>query len=267
MRFRPGVVLAAVLAVTAFFAAGKAMAAAEVHRLNLVLSGIPTQVNAGDFNDAIDAFNKRIIDPRGYEALGHLQFTWAYDAELRYFLRPNFAVSAGVEQIRTGEKKEFLPGLSQGINFRLDALTVPVHLGGTYYMQPYNQGDFQARAYFGGGLVQYTYTRLTFEQVLTNPDSILTSQLGRSYQQRLTKDAMGYYIEGGAHMFFASRYSAMVGLVYRSGMVQQLVQLPNSGPALAPGYGAGGGFATYSPKPLRMDLGGLGVKMGLGIGF
>jgi len=267
MRFRAGVVLAAVLAVTAFFAAGKAMAAAEVHRLNLVLSGIPTQVNAGDFNDAIDAFNKRILDPRGYEGLGHLQFTWAYDAELRYFLRPNFAVSAGVSQIRTGEKKEFLPGISQGINYRLDALTVPVHLGGTYYLQPYNQGDFQARAYVGGGIMQYAYTRLTFEQVVTNPDSILTSQIGNSYQQRLAKDAMGYYLEGGAHMFFASRYSAMVGLVYRSGMVQDMVQLQNSALAQAPGFAGGGGFVTYSPKPIRMDLGGIGVKMALGIGF
>ena len=267
MRFRPGVVLAAVLAVTAFFAAGRAMAAAEVHRLNLVLSGIPTQVNAGDFNDAIDAFNKRILDPRGYEGLGHLQFTWAYDAELRYFVRPNFAVSAGLSQLRTGSKKEFLPGISQGVNFRVEALTVPVHLGGTYYLQPYNQGDFQARMYVGAGLVQYAYTRLTFEQVVTNPDSILTSTLGTSYQQRLTQDATGYYLEGGAHMFFASRYSAIVGLVYRTGGVQNLVQLPNAGPAAQPGFGAGGGFKSYSPKPLRMDLGGVGVRIGLGIGF
>ena len=36
---------------------------------------------------------------------------------------------------------------------------MPVHVGGAYYLQPYNQGDFQARAYVGGGLVQYTYTR------------------------------------------------------------------------------------------------------------
>ena len=117
MRFRTGVMLATLLAAVALLAPGKAMAAAEVHRLNLVLSGIPTQVNSGALNDAIDAFNDRVLTPRGYQQFDHLQFTWGYDAELRYFLRPNLAVSAGLSQYRVKEEKEFLPGLAQGINF------------------------------------------------------------------------------------------------------------------------------------------------------
>ena len=276
MRFRLAAVSAVACLLGALVCAGQAMAAAEVHRLNLVLSGIPTQVNGGDFNDALKYYNTTIIDPQGYEAMKPVQFTWAYDAELRFFARPNFALTLGITQIRAGESKEFLPAISQGIHVRAEILTAPVHIGALYYLQAYNQGDFQARAYIGGGLLQYTYSHADFVQSLTNPDTSLTRkwtapghpEYGANYSTRLTQDAPGYYIEGGAHMFFAARYSVVLGGIYRSGQLNgmrvdrvsvagKVVSDPSSNTVAKNSDGL----------PYQLDVGGVGVKLAVAIGF
>lgn len=269
MRFRPWVVLGAVFVCLVALNAGQARAAAEVHRLNLMLSGIPTSVNGGDFNDAIELYNQRQLDPVGYERLKSLSFTWQFDGELRYFVRPNFAVTAGVSHMRVGERKEFLPSISTGINLHTEILTVPVHVGGAYYMQPYNQGDFQARAYVGAGLIQYTHTRVRFEQVLTMAtfDSTLNANTGGTQRYSLTQDAPGYYAEFGGHMFFASRFSAMIGVVYRSGVLRGMLldAADRDGvPVPTPRYTE---VRNPDGSEFQVDVGGIGVKMAVGIGF
>lgn len=269
MRFRPWVVLGVAFVCLAALNAGQARAAAEVHRLNLVLSGIPTSVNGGDFNDVIDLYNERLLDPIGYERLKSLSFTWMFDGELRYFVRPNFAVTAGVSHMRAGERKEFLPSITTGVNLHTEILTVPVHVGGAYYMQPYNQGDFQARAYVGAGLMQYTHSRVRFEQVLTmsNYDSALVARTGGTQRYSLTQDAPGYYVEAGGHMFFASRFSAMIGVVYRSGVLRgmRLESADVNGvPSPDPRYTE---VRNPDGTEFQVDLGGIGVKMAVGIGF
>lgn len=269
MRFRPGVVLGAALLCLAVMPVGEARAAAEVHRLNLVISGIPTSVNGGDFNEEIDRFNQRLLDPIGYERLQSLSFTWAFDAELRYFVRPNFAVTAGITQMRVGERKEFLPSITSAVNLHTEILTAPVHVGAAYYMQPYNQGDFQARAFVGGGMLQYTHSRVRFEQVLsmTTYDSVLVNRTGGSYRYSLTQDAPGYYVETGAHMFFASRFSALVGIVYRSGMLRGMrleEARANGQPVPVPEYTE---VRNPDGTEYQVDVGGIGVKLAVGIGF
>ena len=140
--------------------------------------------------------------------------------------------------------------------------SVPVHVGGSYYFSPYNQGDFQARAFLGGGYVQYTHTRASLTQTLTAADSLLTYTMTGSFKQAQTQDAPGYYVEGGAHMFFASRFSALLSLYYRSGELRDMVITENS--------------STASPlnptqqflKPTdKLDVGGVGIKLAVGIGF
>ena len=269
MRFRPGVVLGAALACLAVFSAGQARAAADVHRLNLVISGMPTSVHGGDFNDAIDRYNQQQLDPIGYDRLKQLSFTWLFDAELRYFVRPNFAVTAGVSHMRVSEKKEFLPALSEGVNVNAEILTVPVHVGAAFYLQPYNQGDFQARAYFGGGMIQYSHTRANFTQTLSmvNYDSSFVATWGGDYEYSLTQDAPGYYLEFGTHMFFASRFSALVSLEYRSGVLRgmrlyssEVNGVPSPAPPYSPVYNPDGTAFT-------VDVSGVGVRMGVGFGF
>ncbi|MCC6348887.1 MAG: hypothetical protein IT347_04745 [Candidatus Eisenbacteria bacterium] len=269
IRFRPWAVPGAVLVCLLALSAGRARAAAEVHRLNLMLSGIPTSVAGGDFNDAIERYNKLKLDPVGYEHLEKIAFTWAFDGELRYFVRPNFAVTAGISHLRAGQRKEFLPSITTGINLHTEVLTVPVHVGAAYYLQPYNQGDFQARAYFGAGMVQYTHTRARFEQVLSMAtfDSTLYANSGGTQRYSLTQDAPGYYVEGGGHMFFASRFSAMVGVVYRSGVLRGMVldAADQDGvPTSTPRY-----TAVLNPdgSPYKLDVSGIGVKLAVGIGF
>lgn len=263
-RFRPGAVVAAALVClfAAAFTPVDSHAAAEVHRLSLMLSGVPTSINGGDFNDAIDYYNATHLAPQQKELLPKVSFSWLFDGELRYFVRPNFAVTAGVSHLRAGHRNEYLPALTQSIDVRSDVITVPVHVGGSYYFSPYNQGDFQARAFLGGGYVQYTHTRASLTQTLTAADSLLTYTMTGSFKQAQTQDAPGYYVEGGAHMFFASRFSALLSLYYRSGELRDMVITENS--------------STASPlnptqqflKPTdKLDVGGVGIKLAVGIGF
>ena len=236
-----------------FLHAFPAARAAEVPRFSLALSGVPTQVDAGDFNDAIEFYNKTVITPppRGYDPLPKVTFSWLFDGEFRYFVTRNLAVSTGVGQIRAKSTKEYLPALSEAINVRAEFLSVPVHIGASYYLQPYNQGDFQARMFVGGGLEHYTYSRVSFEQTLFGADSATTAQLGGSFRISSTQDAPGYYAESGVHMFFASRYSVLLSLLYRSGDVLGLVDERTGQPVLNPETG----------KPAGLQVGGLGFRM------
>lgn len=254
---RPRSAVLAALATAMLLVPSLAFSAAEVHRLNLALSGVPTQVRAGDFNDGLEFYNRTVLAPRGYEPVAKAGFSWLFDSELRYFLNRNLAVTVGVGQVRGKSVREFLPALSQAINIRAEYISVPVHVGAAWYLQPYNQGDFQARMFFGGGMVQYTHSRTSFGQQLTGADSTLNAQLGGSYKVTSTQDAPGYYAEGGVHMFFASRYSVVLSALYRSGEVTNLIDERTGAPVINPITG----------RPATLDVGGLGLRMAAVIGL
>jgi hypothetical protein len=246
----------------ALIAASPAAAAPEVHRFGLVLSVNPTQIVADDLNEFIDDYNHSVLAEKDLEALGNISFAWYNQAELRYFVRQNWAVSGGFGQIRQETRKEYLPRISQVITLRSAIVSVPVHVGVTYYLAPYTQGDFQARAYVGGGFMSLTNNKIVFEQLEFHTDSATT--LGGSRRSKLRGDGPGYFFEFGGHMFFASRYSVMIGAIYRSAKVRGLhetreVVVPN-----------GSDTVTQIPvdePSLSLDTGGLGLRMGLGIGF
>jgi len=250
-------VLALVLA--GLLAPSAARAAAEVHRLNLALSAVPTSINAEDFNQGLDWYSRTLLTPapRGFEPLEKVRFTILFDAELRYFITRNLSLNAGVGHLRAKSAKEYLPALVTAINIRADLITVPVHLGASYYLQPYNQGDFQARVFWGGGMVQYTHSRTEFLQALSGTDSTTTAQLGGSFKRSATQDGTGYYAEGGVHMFFASRYSIMLSGMYRSGVLTDFIDEQTRQVVLNPVTG----------KPFTLDVSGVGLRMSAGIGF
>jgi len=258
--FRPRfAVLAAIAALGPVLAPSAAFAAAEVHRFNVALSATPTSVNAGDFNDGIDFYNRTVVTPapRGYDPLDEIRFSWLFTSELRYFVTRNLAVNAGVGQLRAKSTKEYLPALSQSINVRAELLTVPIHLGAAYYMQPYNQGDFQARVFLGGGLVSYTHSRTAFAQTLAGTDSATTAQLGGSFKLTSTQDGPGYFGEAGMHLFFASRYSILLSALYRSGELTRLVDERTGQVVIDPKTG----------KPATLDVGGIGFRMAAVLGL
>jgi hypothetical protein len=236
-----------------------ARAAAEVHRLNLAISGIPTAINADDFNQGLDWYSRTVLTPapRGFEPLDKVGFTTMFDAELRYFVIRNLSLNAGVGHLRAKSAKEYLPALVTSINVRADLITVPVHVGASYYLQPYNQGDFQARVFWGGGLVQYTHTRTEFLQALAGTDSATTAELGGSFKNTATQDGTGYYAEGGVHMFFASRYSILLSGIFRSGVLTDFIDEQTGQVVLNPATG----------KPFTLDVSGIGLRMAAGIGF
>ena len=257
-RFRLGAVVA--LAVSAALAgvAPRAQGSAEVHKFSLIISAIPTSIDGGSLNTTIKYFNDTQLTPKGLEGLSEIQFGWMFDAELHYFVRPNVAVGVGVGQIRGETQREFLPALSQDIQIRAELLSVPIHAGLDYYFTPYNQGDFQARAYVGGGILSLTNTygkTATVNSTTVNP-GVFTG--------RYAGDAPGWYTEAGAHMFFAVRYSVMLGAIYRSAVVQSVGVYSN----------LVNGVPVYPDERLqqanyayKLDTSGLGARLSLGIGF
>ena len=255
--FRPrSAALAALALGLAVFTPSIVRAAAEVHRFNLALSATPTSVDASSVNHLIDSYN-RVISQIGYEPLDQISFAWLFSGEMRYFLTRSLAMSAGLSQLRSKTSKEYLPALSQSINVRADLITVPVHLGAAYYLQPYNQGDFQARMFLGGGLVSYTHSRTTFQQTLAGVDSTTNAELGGSFKLANTQDSPGYYTEGGVHMFFASRYSVLLSVLYRSGRIERMVDERTGEVVRDPETG----------KPFSLDVSGFGFRMAAIIGL
>jgi hypothetical protein len=250
------------LAVLAFvLPARQAGAAAEIHRLNLCLSGTPTSLANDDLNAFITKFNEVSLESRGLEGISTITSSWLAQAELRYFVRPNVAVTAGTGVIHAKSFREYLPRIAQAITIRIDEISVPVQVGAAYYLQAYNQGDFQARAYIGGGFMSVTNNKVVFERMEFATDSSTT--LGGSTRFRGRRDAPGYYLEVGGHMFFASRYSVLIAGVYRSSMVRNLhlvrdVIDPVTGLTTA---------EVVEPTALTLDLSGVGLKMGVNIGF
>jgi len=245
-------------------------AAAEVHRLSLVLSSNPTQLVARDVNDQLDDYNRIVLETRGLQGIDKLTFAWYHQADFRYFVRPNITVSAGFGQLRTMTTREFLPRIGQRIQHRAEVLSVPVHVGAAYYLAPYNQGDFQARAYLGGGFTHYTSNKVIFERLEFNTDTLTTLGPPESFRLnsfRLTgdRDGPGYYLEAGAHMFFAVRYSVMLGVIHRSAKIRNVARTfetldrATGNPVTS--------NATETAETFSLDLGGVGVRMAVGIGF
>jgi hypothetical protein len=255
--FRPWSAVLAALAAIVLLAPAPAWAAAEVHRLNFAISGIPTGVNADDFNEGLDFYNRTVLTPRDFEPMEKVKFTLLFDGEVRYFVTRNLSINAGVGHLKAKSAREYLPALSQSINVRAEMLTVPIHVGASYYMQPYNQGDFQARLFAGGGLVQYSHSRITFLQSIAGADSATNAQLGGSFRYGATQDSPGYYAEGGVHMFFAARYSVLLSALYRSGEISGLVDEVTREPFLNP----------QTQQPFKLDVGGIGFRMAIVIGF
>jgi hypothetical protein len=278
-RLRLGVLLALAVALGASSYAPKAMAAAEVHRLNLVLSGMPSQVAGDGLNDLLRRYNEYPLRSRGLEPMAEIKMSWLFDSELRYFVRPNFAIAAGMSYLKAQSKRSYMPAIGANIDLLGQVIAVPVHVGAQYYLAPYNQGDFQARAYFGGGLLSLVSTRALFMTTERGLDRLYTAEndtledasLGGANRVTAQGDGSGYYAEVGAHMFFAARYSLVVGAIYRS---MKISNLESVGTVTVPRD------VVVSPylkdtllkdgKPVgisELDLSGVGVRMALGIGF
>jgi len=233
--------------------ASSAWAAAEVHRLSLVLSAAPSEIKGGDLNKNIDYINRNFLENVGLEGLDNITYGWLFDAELRYFVRPDWAITAGVGQLKQQSEREYLPALQQQVQIRQEILSVPVHIGGAYYFAPYNQGDFQARAFMGGGLLSLTLNRVT---------SQVSNTIGTSSVTRINGSGPGFYGEGGVQMFFASRFSVILSGMYRDAKTSNM--LVTEGPADLLNQPA---LNSYAPTTYKLDASGLGFRLGIVFGL
>ena len=69
-------------------------------------------------------------------------------------------------------------------------------------------------------------------------------------------------------MFFAARYSMIVGAIYRSGELRDMrLNRVESNGRVIPVASPGPVMKNSKGQPYRMDVGGVGVKMAVGIGF
>ena len=287
-RLRLGALLALAVAFGVLSYSPQAMAAAEVHRLNLVISAMPSQIDGAGMNDLLDRYNEYPLNGGGrtLNPIEKLKMAWYFDGELRYFVRPNFALAVGASRLSVQTQEEFLPSIGASINVVGDVVSVPLHVGAQYYLAPYTQGDFQARAFVGGGLMSLTGTKVTFSAVERGLpikptadgrlDTLDVSSLGGDSRLVTEGDSPGFYAEMGAHLFFAARYSVIVGAIYRSLKIRDLEKfsegvllgpVPNRAPADPPLQSP---LLDADGKPYRiskLDLSGFGVRMAVAIGF
>lgn len=255
IRHRIGALIVLLSSLACFGSAREAWSAAEVHRLNLVLSGIPSSVKARGFNDYLDRFNTQRLAPFGVAGVKRITTAWWFDSEVRYFVTRNVALTGGVGQIRKHTSREVLPTLTTDLQIRAEVLSVPVHVGADYYLAPYNQGDFQARAYVGGGFMSLVYNRGRLHSASAGFDSLLSIQ--SNFEDVARGDSPGYYLEAGAHMFFATRFSVMIGGIYRSAKIRNMqgaVTFVN-------------GTTITEGRLYDLDLTGYGARGSLAIGF
>jgi hypothetical protein len=227
-----------------------AFASAEVHRMNIVFSAVPTEVRAGDFNDLIGQINDTRLRPNSLEPLDKISLAWLLDGEIRYFPRPSLAVNLGVSRIRAGTEQEYLPTIGASNTVKADITSVPIHLGAAYYFTPYNQGDFQARAFLGGGFMSVVYNRAAQRWTGNGIPG------GQGFAWTGTNDGPGFYGEAGVHMFFASKLSLLLSALLRSNEVRNLVDEQTGAPILG-----------VDGQQISLDVGGIGFRMAVGIGL
>lgn len=230
--------------------AQEVQAAAEVHRLYFVVSAIPTQTRASDFNGMIEDVNRTRLAPHNLEPLAKINLSWMFDAEVRYFARQNLAVSVGVSRLRSGTSQEYLPTIGASNTIRSDITSIPIHAGAAYYFTPYNQGDFQARAYMGAGFMNMVYNRASLSWDGTG------IPVGQAFRWSGTNDGPGYYGEVGAQLFFSSKLSVMLSGLYRSNQVRNLVDEDTGAP-----------IVNLQGEPVSLDVGGGGFRMAVAIGL
>src|SRR5258705_1073153 len=73
----------------------QAQAQAEVHKLNLMFSANPSSFKAEDYKNFLDDYNSRVLLQHDLKPLDNISWGWRFEAELRYFVSSNVAVSAG----------------------------------------------------------------------------------------------------------------------------------------------------------------------------
>jgi len=239
--------------------ARQALAVAEVHKLNVVLSAMPSSIAGGDFKDDLDFLNKNYLESRGLEGMDPITYGWMFQGELRYQVRSNWAAHLGVGQMKMQTKREYLPALGASVQLREEILTVPITAGGSYYFQPYNQGDFQARAYLGGGIMSLVMNRVSASQFVMG-----TVPGVPSVESKWDAASPGWYAEGGVHMFFASRFSVLIGANYRSARIHHQLYTENTADPASVNTEV---QSISSMRPYVLDVSGIGVRLGLGIGF
>ncbi len=245
--------LALILGLLVF--APRAEAAATIHRFNLEIGGGATQIAANNYNSQNEFRNRAFIEPRGLDGFNAATMSFLYDVGFRFFVRPNIALRVNVGQMKTQDKREYLPAIRQDIQLRTEILSVPMQVGGDYYFAPYNQGDFQARAFVGGGILNTVENRVLFQSFESGTDN--TTTLFGNTKTMAQKDSPGWYGEFGVHMFFAIRYSVVMNAYYRSAKARGLVTTGTNTPVTN----------LTNGQPYDLDLSGIGGRGALCIGF
>lgn len=219
----------------------------RVSRLGLALSLMPTSLALGDINDEIDRLNSEtgaLGPPFSPQApIGNLSWDGLWQAELKYFYNRKIAIVAGIGQIKRRSQLELQPVAEGSTIIRGYTRAVPIHLGADYYFEPRTSGDFTMRPFVGAGYMKIADTKTSFGYELLRPDSLLrnfTDSYGNGH---------GFYVEGGIHMMFPSRYSILVNANYRNAKVKQMQFFEDGTVVLTPGGDL-----------LETDLSGFGLR-------
>jgi outer membrane protein W len=204
----------------------------RVSRLGLALFVMPSSLALGDVNDEIGRLNARTA-AFGLPFISQApidKITWdaPFGAELKYFVNRKFAIVGGLSQVKTESKLDLLPVADGKTLIRGYVRSMPIHIGGDYYLEPRTSGDFTMRPFVGAGYVKVADTKTSFGYELVRPDSTARDV------HPFYGNGHGFYTQAGVHMMFPSRYSILLNAHYRNAHVRQMNDIETGGVQLDP---------------------------------
>jgi hypothetical protein len=217
----------------------------RVKRFGLALYAMPTGLALKDFNQSVDVINQFTASTPGNLApIQKIHWGAQFGLEGRYMVSQHWTVVAGFGRIRKESKLDLIPQINQRILVTARILTVPRNLGVDYYFNPKTSGDFTLRPFIGGGLISLVETKAKL-----GGEAVLADTTYGSFTRPFGEGG-GFYVEGGAHLMFPSRYSIILNAMYRRAKATRVFEETNHQLLRRP-----------DGSPFELDVSGFGLRL------
>ena len=221
----------------------------RVKRFGIAMYVMPTSLALDDFNNSVDRLNE-FTSAQGLAPIDKIHWAAEFGLEGRFQATHHWMLVAGFGQIKKQSTLSLIPQVNQHILVTANILTVPINLGADYYFNPKTSGDFTMRPFVGGGMISLVETKAKLGGSAALQDTTFETFT------RPQGEGGGFYVEGGVHMMFPSRYSILLNGNYRHAKATRV-------------YEETTGQLLYNPdgSPYELDVSGFGLRFAVQINF